>query len=192
MFATPYTVVKSQTDGLGIATTTINTLFSMPEYQSARRISVYLSMPSGETATRAIVQDALQKGKKVFVPYTHKAASPTPTQPKLVMDMLSLHSEDDYRSLKPDNWGIPTFSEDSIPSRQNCFGGKGTDGMPTGGTAKEEIGLDLVVMPGMAFDTNLGRLGHGKGFYDFFLQRYEQDARATKSKIPFLGIKNYH
>ena len=159
----------------------------MPEYQSARRISVYLSMPSGEIATSAIVHDALQQGKEVFVPYTHKVASQSLAQPKVVMDMLSLHSKDDYRSLTPDDWGIPTFSEDSIGSRQNCLGGEGTDEVQMGDTGKER-GLDLVVLPGMAFDTKLARLGHGKGFYDFFLRRYQQYSSTMRTKMPFLGI----
>ena len=74
------------------------------------------------------------------------------------MDMLSLSSLSDYQSLQPDAWGIPTISTDSILTRG--------DGM------KE--GLDLIVMPGVAFDETFGRLGHGKGYYDYFLARYKK------------------
>lgn len=151
---------------------------------------MYLSMPNGEIATSAIVRDAFRQGKKVFVPYTHDVAVQTPNQPKAVMDMLSLNSEDDYRSLTPDKWGIPTLSEDSIRRRENCFGGTGADDVQPGHTGKNDVGLDLVVMPGMAFDSNMARLGHGKGFYDFFLQRYQERSSATKTRMPFLGIIN--
>lgn len=162
----------------------------MPEYQSAHRIGVYLSMPNGEIATSAILHDAFRQGKTVFVPYIHDVAVQTPSQPKAVIDMLSLDSEDDYSSLTPDKWGIPTLGEDSIARRENCFGGTGADDRQPGRTGKNDVGLDLVVMPGMAFDSKLARLGHGKGFYDYFLQRYQEKASVMRGRMPFLGIIN--
>ncbi|KAH7062884.1 5-formyltetrahydrofolate cyclo-ligase [Paraphoma chrysanthemicola] len=144
------------------------TLLSMPEYKAARRISVYLSMPGGEISTTNIVRDALEQGKKVFIPYTYKLTSPQDGRPKSIMDMVELQSFKDFESLDSDNWGIPTPSKDSISSRANCFG---SVGVTDGETVNSSEGLDLIVMPGMAFDLEFGRLGHGKGFYDFFLSR---------------------
>lgn len=154
----------------------------MPEYKAARRISVYLSMPTGEISTSNIVRDALSQGKEVFIPYTYNLQSPKEGQQKSIMDMVQLESMDDFNALQPDKWGIPTPSEDSIASRANCFGGTG---ITNGETAGVQAGLDLIVMPGMAFDSNFGRLGHGKGFYDYFLTRCHQ-----ASQMPFRG-KNY-
>lgn len=39
--------------------------------------------------------------------------------------------------------------------------------------------IDLVIVPGMAFDRNLNRLGRGKGFYDRFFE---------KNNTPKIGI----
>lgn len=164
----------------------------MPEYQSAYRIGVYLSMPNGEITTAAIVHDALRQGKKVFVPYIHDVEVQTPSQPKAVMDMLSLQSEDDYRSLGSDSWGIPTLSEESITRRLNCFGGREADDVEPARTGKNDVGLDLLVMPGMAFDSKMARLGHGKGFYDYFLQRYQEKSSIMRRPTPFLGITNQY
>lgn len=154
----------------------------MPEYKAAQRISIYLSMPTGEINTSNIVRDALAQGKKVFIPYTYKLQSPAAGQPQSVMDMVELRSVTDFESLQPDKWGIPTPSEDSIASRANCFGGTGITNAQVAGT---DAGLDLIVMPGMAFDSQFGRLGHGKGFYDYFLTRCHQ-----ASRMPFRG-KNH-
>lgn len=162
------------------------TLLAMPEYQAAQKISVYLSMPTGEINTSSIVRDALAGGKTVFIPYTYNASSPEQGQPKSIMDMVELRSMSDFESLQPDNWGIPTPSADSISDRRNCFGGMGiTDGHVAPSNSKSaDMGLDLIVMPGMAFDSAFGRLGHGKGFYDYFLTRCHQ-----ATHIPFRGKK---
>ncbi|KAJ9635810.1 hypothetical protein H2199_008162 [Coniosporium tulheliwenetii] len=104
----------------------VKRLISMPEYKAAQRISIYLSMPSGEISTAEIVHDALKSGKKVFVPYTHKLQNVQAEQPSSIMDMLQLHSLADYDSLKPDKWGIPTLDAGSVSGRENCLGGKGT------------------------------------------------------------------
>ncbi|KAI2483511.1 5-formyltetrahydrofolate cyclo-ligase [Pyrenophora tritici-repentis] len=149
-------------------------LLAMPEYQAARRISVYLSMPGGEISTTDIVRNALDQGKEVFIPYTYNLDSPKQDQPKSIMDMVELQSMADFDSLQPDKWGIPTPSQDSISSRANCFGGTG---ITNGDIEAVHTGLDLIVMPGMAFDAQFGRLGHGKGYYDYFLSRCHKVSR---------------
>lgn len=119
-------------------------------------------MPSGELSTRSIVQDAFQRGKDVYIPYIHTVDKVS------VMDMLALESITEFESLQPDKWGIPSLQPTQVLGRRDCFSGKG---------------LDLIVMPGMAFDSGFRRLGHGKGYYDHFLTRYSQ----WSSKMPFLG-----
>uniref|UniRef100_A0A914H3N8 5-formyltetrahydrofolate cyclo-ligase n=1 Tax=Globodera rostochiensis TaxID=31243 RepID=A0A914H3N8_GLORO len=48
--------------------------------------------------------------------------------------------------------------------------------------------LDLVVMPGLAFTTSGKRLGHGRGFYDRFLNDYAQKY-GTAPKTIGLALK---
>ncbi|PWW74032.1 nagb/rpia/CoA transferase-like protein [Tuber magnatum] len=163
----------------------IETLLSLPEYQSSRRVSVFLSMPAKEIDTSRIVEDGLESGKQLYVPYIHRQPPSRPIlsdpasapPPPGLMDMLSLHSLADYRSFRPDNWGIPTVPGDSISVRHNCLD-------------HEESGLDLMVMPGVAFDESFKRLGHGKGYYDYFLARYEgvanRDGVRRKGRMPIL------
>ncbi|KAH6612132.1 hypothetical protein C7974DRAFT_323597 [Boeremia exigua] len=157
-------------------------LFATPEYKAAKRISVYLSMPAGEIMTNSIVHDAIAQGKQVFVPHTY--GRKCHDGPKSIMDMLQLASLSDFEACEPDKWGIPTFGEDTISTRENCFG---TTGTTRGNNDNITDGLDLIVMPGMAFDSEFGRLGHGKGYYDFFLQRCHQ-----ASRMPFRGKKYWY
>lgn len=150
-------------------------------------------MPEGELDTGPIVADALQQGKEVYVPYIHKAAAATSEAPTSVMDMVSLHSQEDFEKLEADSWGIPTPSESSIEGRKRCLGRKDIDPQAAEGSEGGMHGLDVVVMPGMAFDRRLARLGHGKGYYDFFLARYKRSLGASAgpgSRMPFLGMRD--
>ncbi|OJJ80791.1 5-formyltetrahydrofolate cyclo-ligase [Aspergillus glaucus CBS 516.65] len=173
----------------GVAT---NKLFSLTEYQNAKRIGVYLSMPSGELSTTSIIQDALTKGKEVFIPYIYTVEPPAMLPKTSVMDMLTLESVEEFESLEADKWGIPSLKNDQVHGKKNCFGGTGlTFPAEEQTTSHDTQGLDLIVMPGMAFDQDFRRLGHGKGYYDHFLTRYSTKAADGKTvagapKMPFL------
>ncbi len=150
-------------------------------YQEAKRIGIYLSMPQGEIQTYAIVCHALEAGKQVFVPYLHKASSPSPDTPRYVMEMVDLRSVEDYHSLKRDAWGIPTIDEATIHQREHVL----KDAI------KGSEALDIILMPGVAFDVDpktgfVRRLGHGKGFYDYFLHRYVQ-SRGSQVEEPSMS-----
>ncbi|KAI5238968.1 nagb/rpia/CoA transferase-like protein [Aureobasidium subglaciale] len=162
-------------------------LLSLPEYRNARSISIFMSMPSGEINTEALTKDALTAGKHVFVPYIYKPKQPRQDDlPTSIMDMLQLASEDDYASLQPDKWGIPSIPKETVSDRVSSFGGKGlSDGAVP---ASDAAGLDVILMPCMAFDQDLNRLGHGKGYYDNFLTRYcsGKTTDGQNRKKPFL------
>ena len=147
-------------------------------------------MPGAEVSTDGIVHDALGKGKDVFIPYIYRVENSPTEGPKSVMDMVSLHSLADYKALKPDSWGIPTPSNATISKRRRCLGAHRTALDIKSSTSNEIEDLDMIIMPGVAFDKGLARLGHGKGFYDFFLHRYHQ-TRFTENEepkqMPFLG-----
>lgn len=172
-----------------------DTILALPSYQNATRLSVYLCMPKGELRTDDIVKHALQQNKKVFVPYiSGKGRSAT-------MDMLRLHSVQEFESLSRDEWGIPTLPSCDIDDRENAAGGTGLvdieeleamDGVEAQRSGRDtapgrggDDTLDLMLMPGVAFDVGLNRLGHGAGFYDGFLTRFCGDG----TKKPYLGTR---
>ena len=163
--APPFPLLTSAITGHNI----FESLKDFKPYRDASRISVYLSMPAAEVQTDAIVRHALDDGKQVFVPYLHKSTLETPTTPARVMDMVHLKSIQDYESLKLDRWGIPSIDPATVHDRQRVLGGPDVH-------RSDMSSLDLILMPGVAFDFDeaghVRRLGHGKGFYDFFINRY--------------------
>ncbi|KAI0999489.1 hypothetical protein K3495_g8707 [Podosphaera aphanis] len=146
-----------------IAQTVTNSL----QFQIAQRIGIYLSMPCGEVQTDAIVRNALQSGKQVFVPYlVRTAAKESTSTPSIVMEMVHLISLLDYESLKRDRWGIPTIADDTAHQREWVL------------QSSSSAPLDMILVPGVAFELDsktryIKRLGHGKGFYDHFLDQYK-------------------
>ncbi|GLE06041.1 hypothetical protein PINS_up015252 [Pythium insidiosum] len=133
-------------------------IVSLPSFQRAGSLSVYLHMPK-EASTRALLVAAFKQGKKVYVPkITGKSAE----------DMAMLHAVDmeDIDAFPKDKWKIPD------PPLTYASGEKRGDAM-------ESLDLDLVLMPGVAFDRRGGRLGHGKGYYDSFLRRLAERSEAA-------------
>ena len=117
-----------------------NYLLNHPKYLSSRSISIYVHMNT-EISTRAIIQDAFQSNKRVFIPrYNSKT-----------MDMVRVYSLDDLDSLPITKWNIqqPSFDDHHREIANN--------------------NIDLIIVPGLGFSLDGSRLGHGKGFYDNYL-----------------------
>ncbi|PAV15201.1 nagb rpia transferase [Pyrrhoderma noxium] len=140
--------VQEQSDSV------FNHIISSPIFQRSRTVSCYLSM-KGEINTYGIVHEILRRGKTLYVP---KIANREDRR----MDLLRIYSIEDLESLPNGTWGIkePT-SEWQERRRASIY----DDDADT---------LDLILVPGVAFDNELSRLGHGKGYYDFFINSYSK------------------
>lgn len=128
-------------------------LFRTRFYRQAHRLLCYAAI-DGEVQTRPILEKAIFDGKKVFVPVvTDKARR----------HMGVVQIKDLEKDLAhPGHYGIPH------PLRLST----------------REISLkklDLVIVPGVAFDPCCGRLGRGLGYFDRFLSR-------LPAGIPRLGL----
>jgi len=86
------------------------------------------------------------------------------------MDMLRVYDQPDLDSFPSGLWGIrePPYER---------------DGKPRSNALDADQQLDLIFVPGVAVDTSMGRLGHGKGYYDSFITEYV--AKTARSR-PFL------
>ena len=151
-------------------------------------------MPTREVSTHDLVVHAINHGKTVFVPYIHRSRDNSSQKPTSMMEMLALYSREDLESLRPDTWGIPTLDESSVRRRENALAGRAADNVATGADVAParpyDPGLDLMLVPGVAFDEEHRRLGHGKGFYDRYLQRYKDIvSESSNARMPRLGKK---
>jgi 5-formyltetrahydrofolate cyclo-ligase len=121
----------------------LEALFSNQEYIRCSNICLYLSMPSSEIQTYTAIRHTLSGGKRVFIPkVTGKSAQD--------LVMFELGSYDTIDTFPRSKWGIPE------PPLEIALA---APDMTTSGQ------IDLVVVPGVAFDPQCGRVGHGKGYY---------------------------
>lgn len=124
----------------------IDKVFAMKEYLQAVTIMVYLDFRN-EVQTGALLSRSMDNGKRVVVPATE-------TKEHLLIPSLIKHYPEE---LRPGHWGILE---------------------PTPGSLRpvHPKDIDLVFVPGVAFDLAGNRLGYGGGYYDRFLARLGEHA----------------
>ena len=98
-----------------------------------------------EVQTDVLLQEALKAKKKCFIPRYYT--------PGNGMDMVLLNDMNDYHNLPLTKWKIKQPAIDEV--RPEAL----------------DLGLDLILVPGMAFTTKGHRLGRGKGYYDTYLSK---------------------
>jgi len=123
-----------------------------PVYQQAETVMWYIHCRS-EVRTQSALLGELDAGKRIVIPYC--------TKDEQGHNKLGLWWLEDFAELVPGMWGILE------PPKQR-WGELGKE------VAPEQ--LDCVMVPGVAFDRNGGRLGNGAGYYDRLLKSIRADA----------------
>ena len=132
---------KAQLNKDEVSQTIVDRFMQLPEYQQAKTVMFYVDVRT-EVRTRQALPAALASGKRIVIPYCVDGE----------LELFHLESMDElelgmYRILEP------KAELRGILAKQ---------------TPVEE--LDLVMVPGVAFDRRGGRTGHGKGYYDKLLE----------------------
>uniref|UniRef100_A0A8H8CJW6 5-formyltetrahydrofolate cyclo-ligase n=1 Tax=Psilocybe cubensis TaxID=181762 RepID=A0A8H8CJW6_PSICU len=130
-------------------------------------------MPTGEVRTAPIVNAILHAGKMLFVP---KILTKDGT-----MDFFRIYSSADLASLPSGTWGIKEPGE-SLEGGQTRSRVLGVPPEP----------LDVILLPGVAFDRTLSRLGHGKGYYDRFITAYNSAFAYSPSSTSVTSVSSNH
>jgi 5-formyltetrahydrofolate cyclo-ligase len=128
-------------------------LFSLSQYQQAKSVGLFLSMPTSEICTEQVCKHALAQGKAIYVPQVGQNFEQADMELVQVVGDAPVDGEPFYFDWPRNKWGIPEPPE----------------GMPL--TCAQPGEVDLIVVPGLAFDRKGNRLGQGKGYYDRFLLR---------------------
>ncbi len=115
-------------------------LFSSPEFIRARTVMFYVARRD-EVDTYPMIREALKLGKRVTVPVVKRETK----------EMFPSLLTDSDKELEKGPYGVYQ------PARAH----------------RRPVSLreiDMVVVPGVAFDRQNNRLGRGKGYYDRFLK----------------------
>lgn len=116
-------------------------LWKLPEFAEADTVLFFISFRS-EVDTMPMIKRALREGKRVCIPCT------VPENKHMVASLLENVDEE----LELGNYDI-------LEPRRECL------------RPVKPSQIDVVIMPGVAFDCSGGRLGYGGGYYDRFLEK---------------------
>lgn len=106
-----------------------------------------------EINTKSMISRAIADGKKVYVPRTEYKTK--------LMEAIEIKSLDNL--IEEEKYGIlePSIEEPAIDPNE----------------------LDLIVVPGVAFDRNGGRMGYGAGYYDRYFKRIDNSNTKRITKL---------
>ena len=133
----------------------------LPLYRKAGAILCYVAI-DGEVETRPIIRQALADGKRLAVPVT------LPRSKRLIAAEIQ-NPETDLSQRGP--FGIPQPAQSirrRVPARE----------------------LDLILVPGVAFDRRGRRLGRGGGYFDRFLSTIPPEIPSVGLAFRFQRVKN--
>lgn len=166
MYALPLTIAYAVTERV----------LAHPYFQRARTVSIYLSAPAAEIDTWALCRAALRSGKLLYVPrFSTLGAGADAREAHSFTEMLMLRVYDVHeleQALTVNKWGI------AEPALQRL------DGTLRENVLDTPYGLDLILLPGLAFDRQGARLGQGKGYYDRYLAQCAHQAQALQRAPP--------
>src|SRR5580704_6299997 len=148
-----YDARNSQPDKDAVSEIAVARLAELPEYQQAQTILWYIDCRS-ELRTKHALPAALSGGKRIVVPYC--------TVDDAGGNKLGLWRLESFDELIVGKWKI-------LEPPHERWGEEGKEIHPQQ--------LDLVIVPGVGFSREGGRMGNGQGYYDRLLQHVRFDCK---------------
>jgi 5-formyltetrahydrofolate cyclo-ligase len=143
---------REQADKDAVSRVITDRVMELPEYQAADCVMWYVDVRD-EARTRHALPAALESGKRVVIPYCVDGE----------LQLFHLEAMDEleigmYKILEP-RADLREVADKNVPVAE----------------------LDLILVPGVAFDARGGRTGHGKGYYDKLLEN-------AKAETPLVSL----
>ena len=135
-----------------VSAAAVEKFMALPEYEKAHTIMWYIDCRS-ETRTKPQLLAEVEKGeKKVIVPYC---------------------TEDENGENKLGLWHMESLEEMVVGKWNILEPPKELWGNPEKEVTPEE--LDMIMVPGVGFDRDGGRMGNGQGYYDRTMEKVRPD-----------------
>lgn len=131
-------------------------LLDLKEFNQCSSVMCYIDFKN-EPATRDFIRTCLNKNIRVSVPVIINTVGRL--KKIIASEILSIDND-----LKQNSFGILEPLAEKIKEVEPCV-------------------IDLIIVPGLAFDVQKNRLGYGAGFYDRFLENTRADC--TKIGVAF-------
>lgn len=138
---------RNQADKDELSQTIVGKFMQLPEFQRADTVMFYVDVRT-EVRTRHALPAAIASGKTIIVPWCNDEGE---------LELFRLESMDELEI------GMYSILEPKQELRQ----------LPEKAVQPQDI--ELIMVPGVAFDGRGGRTGHGKGYYDKLLEHAHPD-----------------
>ena len=132
---------KAQPDKEAVSQQITDRVIQLPDYQQAQCVMWYVDVRD-EARTRHALPEALASGKRIVIPYCVEGE----------LELFHLESMEELET------GMYKILEPRSELRE------------VAAKRVDVSELDLILVPGVAFDARGGRTGHGKGYYDKLLE----------------------
>jgi 5-formyltetrahydrofolate cyclo-ligase len=137
-------------------------VFALPQYQAAKSVGLFVSMPTGEIQTDVALNKVLLVDKKtLYVPRVGLDFE------QCDMSLIKVHTESSSPGNTNQNQNGTMFYHDWLCNKWSIPEPPIND---TNDEAKAGD-IDLLIVPGCAFDSRGNRMGQGKGYYDRFIEK---------------------
>lgn len=145
---------NAQEGKASVSDSAVARFMALPEYQESKTIMWYIHCRSETRTKDKLVEEVNKKEKTIIVPYC--------TEDENGENKLGLWRMESLEEMVVGKWNI-------LEPPRDLWGNPEKEVQPED--------LDLVMVPGVGFDRQGGRMGNGQGYYDRLMDKVRTDCK---------------